>query len=454
MPLMDANRICYSCVNILEMPGIKCPHCGWDNAVREDQWGRLSATTLKDGRFFVGRPLGAGGFGITYLGRDLMAGEFEDARRAIKEFFPMGLAIRKADGVSVSPMASEMVQTFEKRRSRSQREGQRMANVSASVENVVRAYDCFEENGTTYIVMEYIDGDTVANIVRHNGRFEWRDAYTRLKPVLLALKKMHAMQFYHMDISPDNIMLRRRPDGSYGAPVILDFGASIEGGASDVTRSRSAMTVRDGYTPPEQYTMSATEMAGEGEEVSRMDEYAICATLYYAITGRVPTNSTARLTGGRLMPMSAVDRNIPDYFEAAIFKGMSLKVSDRFDDMEALIRALESPPSRGKGIIAAAAVAVMLILAGALFFSLTNRHRITLSADGSLQWTRTGRAESAMLVGRQGESDLRYQLADGEEVTLSDTLLQRYEWTLVETGQDGKDRTYEIRRGRASGEAG
>ena len=91
MAAVDIEKICYGCMGDLDAPGIVCPKCGWDNTQRKDQWGRLPAMTLKDGRFFIGRPLGSGGFGVTYLGRDLLAGEFEDARRAVKEFFPMGL---------------------------------------------------------------------------------------------------------------------------------------------------------------------------------------------------------------------------------------------------------------------------------------------------------------------------------------------------------------------------
>ena len=308
---LDINKICYGCVSVLNEPGIVCPNCGWDNAVRKDQWGRLPAMTLKDGRFFIGKPLGSGGFGVTYLGRDMLAGEFEDPRRAIKELFPMGMAIRKSDGVNVSPAASELVERFEKRRERSRREGLRMASVSANVNSVVRAYDCFQENGTTYIVMEYIDGDTLSEIVKKDGPFKWDDAYSRLRPVLLALKQMHGMHIYHMDISPDNIMLRRDKDGRYAEPVILDFGSSIEVDSIDATHSKSSVTVRDGYTPPEQYT--STELSENVVETACMDEYAICATMYYVISGSVPTSSTARLTGGSVKLLSSFDKSIPDY---------------------------------------------------------------------------------------------------------------------------------------------
>lgn len=443
---LDINKICYGCVGILDEPGIVCPQCGWDNAVRKDQWGRLPAMTLKNGRFFIGKPLGSGGFGVTYLGRDLMAGEFEDPRRAIKELFPMGMVIRKSDGISVSPSASEYVERFEKRRERTRREGLRMASVSANVNNVVRAYDCFQENGTTYIVMEYIDGDTLSTIISNNGPFNWQEAYNRLKPVLSALKQMHDMRIYHMDISPDNIMLRRTKDGGYGEPVILDFGASIEVGASDATRSKSSMTVRDGYTPPEQYTTSASELSNNATETACMDEYAICATLYYVISGVVPTSSTARLTGGKIKPLSAIDKSIPGYFENAISKGMSLKVSDRYADIDSLIAALENKKKMPwKAIIIVGAALLAVAVVGVVLLKPTGKDSITLDAGGSFTWNMPSKASAAALVGKDGDRMIRYELTDGESVQLTRAMCDKYDWTLEELQKDGTAKQIAIR---------
>lgn len=404
--------------------------------------------TLKNGRFFIGRPLGSGGFGVTYLGRDLMAGEFEDPRRAIKEFFPMGMAIRKSDGISVSPAASELVERFEKRRERSRREGLRMASVSANVNNVVQAYDCFQENGTTYIVMQYIDGETLSEIVKKQGPFKWNDAYTRLKPVLLALKRMHDMHIYHMDISPENIMLKRGLNGEYSEPYILDFGASIEVGSNDVTRSKSSMTVRDGYTPPEQYTTSASELSENDVETACMDEYAICATLYYVISGKIPTSSTARLTGGKIKPLSSIDKTIPEYFENAISKGMSLKVSDRYADIDSLIAALENEkppkPAPWKAIAIVGAVILVCAIACLLLLKPSGKKKIALDAQGQLTWVKPDKVEKGTLVGRADSQTVRYELKDGETVLLGDAINEKYDWTIEELQSNGVTEEIEI----------
>ena len=443
---LDINRICYGCVGILDRPGIVCPHCGWDNTVRKDQWGRLPAMTLKDERFFIGRPLGAGGFGVTYLGRDLMAGEFEDPRRAIKELFPMGMVIRKGDGINVSPAAAEYVERFEKRRERTRREGSRMASVSANVSNVVRAFDCFQENGTTYIVMEYIDGDTLSTIVKRDGPFGWQEAYTRLRPVLFALKKMHDMHIYHMDISPDNIMLRRGMNGQYGEPVILDFGASIEGGSNDATRSKSSMTVRDGYTPPEQYTSSASELSENAMETACMDEYAMCATLYYVISGIVPTSSTARLTGGKIKPLSSVDKSIPSYFENAISKGMALKVQDRYADIDSLIAALDNEKKiPWKVIVIAAAALLVCVVVYLVFLKPPVVDEITMDAQGRFTWIRASKVSAGTLVGKKDERTIRYDLTDGENVQLTQAMRDKYDWTVEELQEDGSTKQIAIR---------
>lgn len=488
VPGIEIDKICYGCVGDLDAPGIVCPHCGWDNSVREDKWGRLPAMTLKEGRFFIGKPLGAGGFGVTYIGRDLYAGEFEDARRAIKEFFPMGMAIRKNDGVSVSPSASEMVEPFEKRKQRSHREGQRIANVSASVSNVVRAYDCFPENGTMYIVMEYIDGDTLADIVKQRGRMSWQETYDCLKPVMKALDKMHVEHhIYHMDISPDNIMLRKRPDGSYGDPVILDFGASIEDAANGATRSRSSMVVRDGYTPPEQYAANLSELVESNNETARIDEYAICATMYFALTGNAPPSSTSRLTGGEIKPLPAFGGDIPDYVADAIARGMSLRAAERYSGVGELIRALEAPPPNpGKrkrrgmtepertkltepestgptvadpndgvqhkrkrtGLVVGVIVAAVVIAGGlAAFLMLRPRPRvIALNAEGQFTWTKSGAVEAGTLVGMAGDQEIRYELADSEMVTLTGAMIDNYTWSLEETRADGSTRTTAIQK--------
>ena len=443
---LDINRICYGCVSILDRPGIVCPHCGWDNAVRKDQWGRLPAMTLKDGRFFIGRPLGSGGFGVTYLGRDLLAGEFEDPRRAIKELFPMGMVIRMQDGVNVSPAASEMVELFEKRKERTRREGLRMASVSANVSNVVRAYDCFHENGTTYIVMEYINGDTLSTIIKRDGPMQWQAAYTRLRPVLTALKQMHDTHIYHMDISPENIMLRRTEDGKYGEPVILDFGASIEVGPNDATRSKSSMTVRDGYTPPEQYNATASELGDRSTETACMDEYAMCATLYYVISGVVPTSSTARLTGGKIRPLSSFDKSIPAYFENAISKGMSLKVSDRYASIDSLIAALDNEKKLPwKPIVIVAAALLVCAIAGWVFLKPSGKGSVTLDAEGRLTWTKASNVSAGALMGKDGERTIQYELSDGESVRLTEAMRDKYKWTLEETQKDGVTREIAIR---------
>ena len=444
MAAPDINRICYGCVNDLPRPGMVCPHCGHDNSIRNDEWGRLPAMTLKNGRFFIGRPLGAGGFGITYLGRDLMAGEFEDARRAIKEFFPMGMAMRRADGITVTPAAAEQVESYERRLSHSREEGEKMARIGAQVNNVVRAFDCFPENGTTYIVMEYIDGATLSDIVLKGGAMTWQEAFTRLKPVLVALKKMHALGIYHMDISPDNIMFRRLPEGGYGEPVILDFGASIEANASDVTRTRSAMGIREGYSPPEQYTIDSDTRI----DASRMDEYAICATLYFAITGQAPTSSTARLVGAKVTPISSLDRDIPEHFEVALSRGMSLKATERYASMEDLIDAAERPglPWRKIGIAAAAVAVVAAVVA--LLALMLRPEVIVLDAAGSSEWK--AQAGDVLVGVSPDDREARFTLEGSESLHLTANLLSNYSWK-IETRRNGRPKTIAIKSGKAPG---
>ena len=355
--------------------------------------------------------------------------------------------------------------TFEKQKQRTHREGQRIASVSANVLNVVRAYDCFHENGTTYTVMEYIDGGTLSDIVDKNGPFGWPQAYERLKPVMEALEKMHVEhRIYHLDISPDNIMFRRRANGSYGEPVLVDFGASVEAEPSGETKSMSSMVVKNGFAPPEQYIIGYSEMTKDANGTALMDEYAMCATLYFAITGETPVASITRLGGeDNLKPLSDFDRNIPDYIENAIAKGMSIQAQDRYTSMKALIRALENPPEHNppehtdtpeppwRKIVAIAAVgAILAVVVGViLVINRTQGDRaqtIALNAEGQFTWTKSSGVEAGALVGKAGEQEIRYELRDSEVVTLNGAMIDNYAWSLEETRTDGGKRTVAIQK--------
>ena len=191
-------------------------------------------------------------------------------------------------------------------------EGRIVANMGY-VSNVVQVYDAFPENGTVYIVMEYIDGATLSQLVKGSGPMNWRYAYSLPRPIMAALRQIHAKGVIHRDISPDNIMQRR----ANGEMVLLDFGAAHpfqEGQAGDT------QSLRPGYAPVEQYSTTSAQDA-------RTDEYAMCATFYYLITGITPKGADQLLLSDQsLQSPRSLDVNIPESVEAVLLKGMSLRL--------------------------------------------------------------------------------------------------------------------------------
>lgn len=280
-------------------------------------------TALENGRYEIRTTLGNGGFGITYKAWDYRLQRFV----AIKEFFPDGFAYRDA-GQSREVRCIQDAQTFQHGKHRFQKEAQLLAKLDFS--HIVRVHDSFEENNTGYIVMEYINGETLSRYVRRTGPMA--AAYLRelFLPLLRDLDAVHRAGMLHRDISPDNIMVTT----DYGQLKLIDFGT-----AKDLTRvnektmgySVSQSVVRMNYSP--------LEMFSSVEKQPSSDIYSLCATMYFCLTGTEPPSSMDRAFDDTLKLPSGLnghDRNL----EKAILKGMSLKPDGRYASAEELIQAL------------------------------------------------------------------------------------------------------------------
>lgn len=312
--------MCFSCMNRLETADGICPNCGHDNRVRENDVGFLPCMVLND-RYLVGRALGCGGFGVTYVGYDLQAGH----KVAIKEYFPRSISLRGSDGIQVHPFEEQDAEAFERGIENAQREGGTILEIRG-VSNVVEVYDVFRENGTSYIIMEYIDGISLSKLVEREGRLDWRQAYMLLRPVMEALHQIHQRGIIHRDVSPDNIMKRR----DSGKPVLLDFGA-----AHSRALGSSGVSFHPGYAAPEQYRT--------GRQDARVDQYSMCATFYHLITGEQPVASSERAQGGTsLRRPRKLGSDIPAAMENVIFRGMALIADDRFRSMAEMIAVFDA----------------------------------------------------------------------------------------------------------------
>jgi len=244
-----------------------------------EQLNALPRGTVLDG-YEIGSVLGSGGFGITYLARDLSL----EKQVAIKEFMPSDLAVRQ--GQSVLPKSVEDREDFSWGLDRFLEEARALARFDHP--NVVKVIRFFSAHATAYIVMEYIEGGTVAELFRREGQLSEARLRGLLDGLLSGLEALHAANFLHRDIKPSNIIVR-----SDGTPVLLDFGSARQ---SLGVKSRSiTAVVTPGYAPIEQYS-------SRGSQGPWTDIYALGALCYRAITGEVPIDATERVRRDPLVP--------------------------------------------------------------------------------------------------------------------------------------------------------
>ena len=322
-------RRCLGCMKMTDQP--VCPHCGYPaDAANEPH--QLPAGTMLRGQYLVGRVLGQGGFGITYLGWD------QDLERlvAIKEFFPSATVNRDVSiSQHVKVNTTHMVQGYEASLERFLREARALAMLT-DVPEIVGIYGSFRENNTAYIVMEFVKGTELAKMVqKRGGRMGAQETLKILKSVVYALDTVHKAGLVHRDISPDNIILHPT-----GGAKILDFGAvrAVENpnAEQDLNKSTEAI-VKHGFAPMEQYR----SRGGIGPWT---DEYALCATIYYCLTGRVPPDAVSRSMGEAHPDWQSIP-GLTQRQQAALEKGMSVLAKDRFPSVAELATELYAEDS-------------------------------------------------------------------------------------------------------------
>jgi serine/threonine protein kinase len=242
-----------------------------------DRRQTLPKDTVLADAYRIRKVIGSGGFGITYEAEDIRL----STAVAIKEYFPDEFGERDA-GMSVRPRSERHKQTFQWGRTSFLEEARTLARFQhASIVHILRI---FEANSTAYMVMRLERGESFENWLRGLGRLPTQAELDRITaPLLDALEIMHASNFLHRDIAPDNIIVR--PDGT---PVLLDFGAA----RSVVAKQSRALTgiVKAGYSPHEQYSTDA-RLQGPWSDL-----YALGGTLYRAVVGRAPDEATLRIS--------------------------------------------------------------------------------------------------------------------------------------------------------------
>ncbi len=320
---MGFDSLCAGCFADLQGRNV-CQACGWQEQHRCQNVLALPPRTVLKACYLVGRVLGQGGFGITYLALDL-----ETARKlAIKEYLPSAFVSRSHVSKKVTPHSQEEGEYFRHGLAKFREEASLLATINH--ESIVAVHDCFDENGTSYLVMDYLGDMTLAKYLDgKGGRLKYESAFNVLVPVMDGLREIHSHGLIHRDVSPDNICLtpQRRVK-------LIDFGAARFAVAERHPKSLSVI-VKDGYAPVEQYL-------SRGEQGPWTDIYALGATLYRTITGQLPPAALDRQRHDELVSPRRLGAKLPRRAEAALRRSMAVRPENRFQGIAEMQHALVS----------------------------------------------------------------------------------------------------------------
>ncbi len=302
--------ICPACFQETLENGI-CSSCGFDENAQQSPLLLPPGTPLMNGQYLVGKILGKpGGFGITYLGWDSQLATFV----AIKEYLPRDIAGRHFDRLSVSAHTSADSEHFRYGMEQFLQEARTLAQFDHP--NVVRVRSFFQENGTAYLVMDYLQGNSLHDhLTQVGGRMTEKAALDTMLPLLDGLREVHSKGFLHRDIKPQNIYIT-----TAGRAILLDFGTARQAFGE---RNRGMTTIlTPGYAPWEQYHR-------HGMQGAWTDIYACAATLYHIVTGMVPPEASERVAQDTLQPPVALVPGLSPHFSFAIMQALSIDPANR-----------------------------------------------------------------------------------------------------------------------------
>ena len=338
------------------------------------------------GRYEVLSVLGQGGFGITYRARDAQLGR----EVAIKEYLPTALAIRQ-NGTTVLPRSTKTAEEFTGGRKRFVDEGRTLASLQRAPA-IVRVFDFLEANGTGYIVMELVAGDTLESRLRQKGPLTPDELNRILWPLLDGLEKVHGAGFLHRDIKPANILL-----SAAGDPTLIDFGAARAAMAGKTAAMTAIFT--PGYAAAEQFTS-----ARQGPWT---DIYGLAATLYHAITGRTPPSAFDRMLQDAYEPLSNLAPvGFASGLTAGIDAALTVRASERPQSIAAWRSVLRQTGNRAAAVVeppvtspaipvaakrrtgvwlGIAAAAALALAAGGYYFAVVAPAQVATGAAASIQ---------------------------------------------------------------------
>ncbi len=373
------DRLCMGCMREYDDQFDVCPHCGYAFDTPAKQSYHIPPGSVLQGRYIVGRVLGFGGFGVTYVGKDYLM----DRKVAIKEYLPSEFATRMPTQQKVTVYSGDKEEQFKEGLVKTLDEAKRLAKFE-SVPGVVQIYDCFEANGTSYIIMEYLEGMSLKEYLETHGKMTVEQALPVILQVAAAMAEVHKTEILHRDIAPDNIYVLNPDEPDKLEVKLLDFGAARY---ATTKHSKSlSVIIKPGYAPEEQYR-------SRGDQGTWTDVYALAATLYKMLTGVTPEDAMERSVKDELKKPSKMGVKITKPTETAIMNALNVKIQDRTQTMEEFSQELMAAEVKereitkikedvgsiprwvfliaGAGVTVAGAV-IALILSGAIHFNLVS----------------------------------------------------------------------------------
>jgi len=325
------SKRCLGCMEFFGDEFQVCPHCGYVVGTPAEEAIHMEPGTLLYDRYIVGKVLGYGGFGVTYIGWD---GKLEQ-KVAIKEYLPSEFSTRMPGQSMVTVFNGEKSEQFHDGLTKFVEEAKRLAKFQ-NEDGIVKIFDSFEENETAYIIMEYLDGETLTEYLKREKTIPENKAVEMIMPVMESLRVVHTEGLLHRDIAPDNIFLTKS-----GEVKLIDFGASRY---ATTSHSRSlTVIIKPGFSPEEQYR-------SRGDQGPYTDVYALAATLYKMITGKTPPDAMERRAKYEnankdiLEEPHKLNKEISLNRENAILNAMNVRIEDRTPDIISFIQELEADP--------------------------------------------------------------------------------------------------------------
>lgn len=322
-------RRCLGCMELFDDAYKVCPHCGYVVGTHVEEALHIEPGTLLYDRYIIGKVLGYGGFGVTYIAWD---GKLQQ-KVAIKEYLPGEFSTRMPGQSHVRVFGGDKSEQFRDGLKKFIEEAKNLAKFQ-NEPGIVKVFDSFEDNDTAYIAMEYLDGETLTDYLKREKTIHEDKAVEMLMPVMESLRVVHDAGLLHRDIAPDNIFLTKT-----GEVKLIDFGASRY---ATTSHSRSlTVIIKPGYSPEEQYR-------SRGDQGPHTDVYALASTLYKMITGKTPPDSMERRAKYESQSKDILEaphiyaKRISANRETAILNAMNVRIEDRTPDIASFMRELNS----------------------------------------------------------------------------------------------------------------